>query len=292
MTGQRVSIGTPVPNTTVYVLDDDCQPCAFGETGSMWVGGRGVSRGYLNLLEKTAERYRVDPFLDDGNMMFNTGDLGRWREDGQLDHLGRADDQVKVKVSAGASRRISARFDSASQGFRVELDGVSAAMRTSEEVDCAVALLIGSDLFGFITPLSASTPAVRADTAAILPYYAVPTRYIALADFPQTRNGKIDKRALRLLAEEQSAYATPDSPTSSSNSSSFSAPSTPALDSSSSSMPSSPAFPTTPSLDTQYSFRSTGVSTGNSKTVFFEPKQAPALSRFPWRFSSQANFEP
>jgi len=93
-----------------------------------------VSRGYLNLPDKTAERWRRDPFVQyapvvgDGEgyseaageqggwergcgMMFNTGDLGRWREDGQLDHMGRADDQVKVK------------------GFRVELDGVSAAMR-------------------------------------------------------------------------------------------------------------------------------------------------------------------
>jgi non-ribosomal peptide synthetase component F len=79
----------------------------------MWVGGVGVSAGYLNLPEKTAERWKPDPFLGNGDMMFNTGDLGRWRKDGQLDHLGRADDQVKVK------------------GFRVELDGVAAAMRVS-----------------------------------------------------------------------------------------------------------------------------------------------------------------
>lgn len=79
----------------------------------MWVGGIGVSAGYLNMPEKTAERWRPDPFSSDGGMMFNTGDLGRWRKDGQLDHLGRADDQVKVK------------------GFRVELDGVAAAMRVS-----------------------------------------------------------------------------------------------------------------------------------------------------------------
>ena len=78
----------------------------------MWVGGIGVSDGYLNLPQKTAERWKPDPFISNG-MMFNTGDLGRWRKDGQLDHLGRADDQVKVK------------------GFRVELDGVAAAMRVS-----------------------------------------------------------------------------------------------------------------------------------------------------------------
>lgn len=79
----------------------------------MWVGGVGVSGGYVNLPELTAARWRRDPFVegDGGGMMFNTGDLGRWREDGQLDHFGRVDDQVKVK------------------GFRIELDGVAAAMR-------------------------------------------------------------------------------------------------------------------------------------------------------------------
>jgi len=77
----------------------------------MWVGGIGTNTHYLNLPEKTAERWRDDPFTAGGGKMFNTGDLGRWRKDGQLDHMGRVDDQVKVK------------------GFRVELDGVSAAMR-------------------------------------------------------------------------------------------------------------------------------------------------------------------
>jgi len=79
----------------------------------MWIGGIGVSNGYLNLPAKTAERWKKDPFVPGGGMMFNTGDLGRWRKDGQLDHMGRVDDQVKVK------------------GFRVELDGVTAAMRAS-----------------------------------------------------------------------------------------------------------------------------------------------------------------
>lgn len=89
----------------------------------MWVGGIGADTSYVNLPEKNRERWRIDPFVgvggNDGRekgrppMMFNTGDLGRWRKDGQLEHMGRADDQVKVK------------------GFRVELDGVSAAMRVS-----------------------------------------------------------------------------------------------------------------------------------------------------------------
>lgn len=115
--------------------------------------------------------------------MFNTGDLGRWRKDGQLDHLGRADDQVKVK------------------GFRVELDGVAAAMRTYEPVRNAVALLVGTELWGFITPSTVDLSLVRAATAIVQPYYAVPSQYLAIDDFPTTRNGKVDKRALAGLAE-------------------------------------------------------------------------------------------
>lgn len=124
--GYPLSIGKPIPNTNVYILSRDpskTRPVPIGQVGCMWVGGIGVGwvpnteggkktahTGYLNLPDKNAERWRPDPFVK-GGMMFNTGDLGRWRKDGQLDHMGRADDQVKVK------------------GFRVELDGVSAAMR-------------------------------------------------------------------------------------------------------------------------------------------------------------------
>jgi len=158
----------------------------IGQVGCMWVGGIGVSGGYLNLPEKTAERWKPDPFLGNGAMMFNTGDLGRWRKDGQLDHLGRADDQVKVK------------------GFRVELDGVAAAMRTYEPVRNAVALLVGTELWGFITPSTVDLALVRSATAKVQPYYAVPSQYLAIDEFPTTRNGKVDKRALVGLAESES----------------------------------------------------------------------------------------
>ncbi|KAJ6472862.1 putative nonribosomal peptide synthetase [Mycena vitilis] len=184
--GYPLSIGKPIPNTNVYVLSPDpssTRPVPIGETGCMWVGGIGVSKGYLNLPDKTAERYRPDPFIGGDAMMFNTGDLGRWRSDGQLDHLGRADDQVKVK------------------GFRVELDGVSAAMRTHTPVQSAVAVLINSELWGFVTPSTVDLSLVRGAAAKVQAYHAVPTQYMALDDFPMTKNGKVDKRALVVLAE-------------------------------------------------------------------------------------------
>lgn len=239
--GKSLSIGTPIPNTSVYILDDQMRPLPIGEVGSMWVGGAGVSRGYLNLPDKTAERYAKDPFVNDGSIMFNTGDLGRWRPDGQLDHMGRVDDQVKVK------------------GFRVELDGVAAAMQTSEQVDLAVCLLVDTELWGFVTPSTASIEVVRADTARMQPYYAVPTRYLAIDQLPHTSNGKVDKRALKTMAEEQLAEELlvevgTASPTPSADSWLSSSPSTPSLEYS---MPASPTMdetPITPKFESSHVF--------------------------------------
>ncbi|KAK7056680.1 hypothetical protein VNI00_002397 [Paramarasmius palmivorus] len=193
--GYPLSIGKPIPNTNVYILSPDDEvpvPVPIGEVGCMWVGGVGTGTAYLNLPDKTAERWRRDPFVSGGEgsgMMFNTGDLGRWRKDGQLDHMGRVDDQVKVK------------------GFRVELDGVGTAMRRHKEVTNALALLIDTQLVGFVTPSTVDTELVRAAAAEIQPYYAVPTRFIAIDDFPMTKNGKVDKRALGDLARPSSSSA-------------------------------------------------------------------------------------
>ncbi|KAG6856720.1 hypothetical protein H0H87_001509 [Tephrocybe sp. NHM501043] len=208
VSGSPLAIGSPIPNTNVYILSRDpmsTRAAPIGGVGCMWVGGVGVSGGYLGMEEKTRERWRADPFvgppLDDADienqwqkkpngewtrpMMFNTGDLGRWRKDGQLEHMGRADDQVKVK------------------GFRVELDGVSMAMRTHQPVHNAVTLLINNALWGFVTPADVSLPAVHAATARSQPSYAVPAlaHLIALDEFPMTRNGKVDKRELHAIVE-------------------------------------------------------------------------------------------
>ncbi|KAI0755006.1 nonribosomal peptide synthetase 12 [Daedaleopsis nitida] len=182
-----LTIGGPVPNTNVYVLDEDMKPVAIGEPGVMWAGGACVSKGYLNLPDKTSEKYKLDPFTNDGSYMFCTGDLGRWCEGGELEHLGRVDDQVKVK------------------GFRVELDGVSAAMQTCSSVKNATALLIESELWGFVTPETVKIDSVIAAASLVQPYYAVPTQYITMEDFPYTSNGKIDKRALRQMAFDKVA---------------------------------------------------------------------------------------
>ncbi|KAJ3801535.1 nonribosomal peptide synthetase 12 [Lentinula aff. detonsa] len=180
--GEALSIGKPTPNNNVYVLGDDLQPLPIGQTGLMWAGGKGITKGYLNLPQKTHEKYLFDLFGNDGSLMFNTGDLGRWRPDGTLEHLGRIDDQVKVK------------------GFRVELDGVAAALESSPGVKVAAALLVDNILWGFVAPDTINPEDILSDTAKIQPYYAVPNRLIALREFPKTSNMKTDKRALRQLA--------------------------------------------------------------------------------------------
>ncbi|KAK4193181.1 putative Nonribosomal peptide synthetase [Podospora australis] len=188
--GGPLTIGKPNPNTTVYVLDDDENPVKIGEPGVMWVGGAGVSRGYLNLPELTAARYKYDKFVKDGSMMFNTGDLGRWDSEGRLETLGRRDDQVKIN------------------GFRVELDGVSRAIESHPDIVKGCALKIDdSALWGFYAaPTAIDEEELRKTVAVSQPFYAIPKIWWYLGPtIPLTANGKIDKRALRDLAANADA---------------------------------------------------------------------------------------
>ncbi|WP_428265662.1 amino acid adenylation domain-containing protein [Haliangium sp.] len=193
---ERLTIGAPTPNNTVYVLDADRKPCAIGEIGEMWAGGDCVSAGYIGNEALTRERYAPDPFLGGERMMFRTRDLGRWTPDGELEHLGRTDDQVKVR------------------GFRVELDSVSAALESVPSCEQAVTLKLDPrNLVAFVHPSTVDVAAARRAVAAALPYYCVPAFVLALDAFPKTSRGKVDKRALLALAETYRATVTdPDGP--------------------------------------------------------------------------------
>ncbi|KAF2034561.1 acetyl-CoA synthetase-like protein [Setomelanomma holmii] len=181
--GQPLSIGRPLPNTTCYVLGEDENPVPVGEKGTMWVGGSGVSRGYINLPELTSARYKHDKFLDDGSMMFNTGDLVRWTDTGCLETFGRQDDQVKVK------------------GFRIELDGITAVIEQFPGVARASAMLVNNSIHGFY---STTTLFDEKDLDTFvrkhLPYYSVPESWTYIASIPLTANGKVDKQSLRTMA--------------------------------------------------------------------------------------------
>ncbi|WJK44059.1 amino acid adenylation domain-containing protein [Solwaraspora sp. WMMA2056] len=179
----RLTIGRPTPNNTVYVLDADGRPCRIGEVGEMWAGGDCVSAGYLDDPELTAQRYAPDPFLGGGRLMFRTRDLGRWTADGELEHLGRTDDQVKVR------------------GFRVELDSVSAVLETVPGCRHAVTLKLSDrELVSFVTPAEVDPVRCRDAVAAALPYYCVPAAVHPLPELPITGRGKVDRAALHRLA--------------------------------------------------------------------------------------------
>ncbi|MEM9487842.1 MAG: amino acid adenylation domain-containing protein [Myxococcota bacterium] len=185
---ERLTIGKPTPNNTVYVLDENMQPCAIGEIGEMWAGGDCVTAGYLGNEPLTGERYAPDPFLGGGRMMFRTRDLGRWTPDGELEHFGRTDDQVKIR------------------GFRVELDSVSGRLESVPACMKAVTLKYDSrDLVAFVSPAAVDVAAARAAVAEALPYYCTPALIIAMDAFPMTSRGKVDKRALMAIARERMA---------------------------------------------------------------------------------------
>ncbi|PWG09405.1 peptide synthetase [Streptomyces sp. V2] len=188
-----LTIGRPTPNNTVYVLDADRRALPIGEVGEMWAGGDCVSAGYLtddpnDRLNK--ERYAPDPFLGGGRRMFRTRDLGRWTPDGRLEHLGRTDDQVKVR------------------GFRVELDSVSSVLEQVPGVVRAVTLKRDDrTLVSFVCPADVDPDTARRAVADALPYYCVPDSVMPLTSLPETDRGKIDKPALLQLAPDRPAVA-------------------------------------------------------------------------------------
>ena len=190
-----LTIGKPTPNNTVYVLDENRCPCAIGDVGEMWAGGDCVTAGYIDNDELNAERYVDDPFLSDGRKMFRTRDLGRWTEDGELEHFGRTDDQVKIR------------------GFRVELDSVSIALESTPNCERAVTLKLDDrSLVAFVSPMSVDVDNARDRVVAALPYYCVPKFVLPLDVLPKTSRGKIDKRLLLQIAaehDEQTLHVTP-----------------------------------------------------------------------------------
>ncbi len=180
---ERLTIGKPTPNNTVYILDENMKPCPIGAVGEMWAGGACVSAGYIGNDELTRERYRSDPFLGNGHVMFRTRDLGRWTPDGELEHLGRTDDQVKIR------------------GFRVELDSVSAVLESVPPCRRAATLKLDNrHLAAFVSPRAVDVAEARQAVSAALPYYCTPKFVLALDELPLTSRGKIDKRALMRLA--------------------------------------------------------------------------------------------
>ncbi|WP_314413681.1 non-ribosomal peptide synthetase [Streptomyces sp. DSM 40484] len=185
--GQAPPIGGPVANTRVYVLDQRLRPVPVGVAGELFIAGAQLARGYLGRAALTAERFLPDPFTGDGTRMYRSGDRVRWLPDGQLEFLGRTDDQVKVR------------------GFRIEPGEVEALLTTHPMVRTAVVTASGRDtdrrLLAYLVPADQadgipSVEELRAYAGDRLPTYMVPSVFVELAELPLTTNGKVDRAAL------------------------------------------------------------------------------------------------
>jgi amino acid adenylation domain-containing protein len=188
------TIGRPISNTQVYILDSHLQPVPIGVPGELYIGGTGVARGYLNRPELTAERFIRNPFSDElASRLYRTGDLARYRADGNIEFLGRTDRQVKVR------------------GYRIEIGEIEAALNQHPAVKDSVVMsrvresLTEDSLIGYVVPKQQPVPSVAALRGYLkekLPGYMIPSMFIPLAELPLTPNGKTDRS--RLPAPNQS----------------------------------------------------------------------------------------
>ncbi|MFF6815491.1 amino acid adenylation domain-containing protein, partial [Streptomyces sp. NPDC012403] len=179
-------LGRPVANTRLYVLDAALEPVPPGASGELWIAGAQLARGYLDRPGATAESFVADPFGPPGARMYRSGDLARWTENGELEYLGRVDDQVKIG------------------GVRVEPGEAAAALGEQEGVGAAVVVAHGAPsggrrLVGYVVPERGRTldgGQVRRRAADTLPEYLVPAEIMVLDALPVTPNGKLDRAAL------------------------------------------------------------------------------------------------
>jgi len=214
--GDPISLGAPIANTQLYVLESGGDVAPFGVAGELCIGGDGVSNGYLHLPELTAERFIADPFrVESGARLYRTGDRVRRHANGRLEYLGRLDDQVKLR------------------GFRIELAEIEAALGAHLRVASAAAALRSDgsgepSLVGYYVPQPISDagdgseviePAMlREHLSTLLPGYMLPTFLVQLDAFPLTPSGKIDRAALPApesndRVHTRAAFVAPRTPT-------------------------------------------------------------------------------
>ncbi|MEH2088948.1 amino acid adenylation domain-containing protein [Nostoc sp.] len=200
-----VPIGRPIANIQIYILDKHLQPVPIGVSGELHIGGVGLARGYWNKPELTQEKFISNPF-EAGKYLYKTGDLARYRDDGNIEYLGRIDHQVKIR------------------GFRIELGEIEALLVSHPTVWENVVVEREDEpgdkrLVAYVVPQveeSPTVPELRQFLKAKLPEYMVPSAFVLLESLPLTPNGKVDRRALPkpdLDSTLRELYVAPRTPT-------------------------------------------------------------------------------
>lgn len=183
----RTSIGRPIDNTRLYILDRAMQPVPVGVVGELYIGGRGLTRGYLNRPELTAERFVPNPFSEiDGSRLYRTGDLVRYLRDGNVEYIGRTDHQVKVR------------------GFRIEAEEIESQLAAHSIVQECVVAIKNDHAHRRIVAYYVQSPSVSGNCATelrryltgVLPKYMIPDFFIAIDAIPLMSSGKKDRKAL------------------------------------------------------------------------------------------------
>jgi thioesterase domain-containing protein len=204
--GQSIPIGGAIKGSSACVLDEHCQLVPAGAVGELYVGGRGVARGYLNRDELTEERFIANPFVE-GDRLYKSGDLVRWRNESELEFIGREDNQVKIR------------------GFRIELGELEHQLLQLDEIKEAVVLArrdmgAGAVLVAYVvmredhqeeTEEAGYRELVLAGLRTRLPDYMLPSHVVSLSALPLTANGKINRSALPLpdISSLQKVYVAP-----------------------------------------------------------------------------------
>ncbi len=193
-----IPIGRPLANTYIYIVDEKFRQTPLGVPGEILIGGRGVARGYLNNPELTAERFIKNPFTNSNDRLYRTGDLGRYLRDGNIEFLGRIDNQIKIR------------------GYRVEPNEIECVLCKHPNVKDVV-VTAREDMFGqkrivaYVIPKDEHLfrlDEIRAYAANKLPEFMVPAQIIKLKELPKTPNNKIDRKALNSSENEQFEYRT------------------------------------------------------------------------------------
>jgi amino acid adenylation domain-containing protein len=195
-------IGKPIANSQIYILDALLRPTPIGVAGELYIGGACVANGYLNRADLTSARFVENPFVDTPDAkMYKTGDLARWRSDGEIEYLGRNDFQVKIRGFRVELGEVEARL----AAFPGVKDAVVVAREDTPGIKRLVAYVTAAN--GMPTPLSSE--AMRRYMAETLPDYMVPSAFVVLPALPVTPNGKLDRRGLPAPSTARPELSTP-----------------------------------------------------------------------------------